>query len=219
MLRAMRAVVATLAVLVGVGACAPSRSEHSLDFDLIRVLPDARLHTDTIGEGKFAERATFVLVDAENTGREGANVTLAGELSDAAGASVGKLKAQSLYVPAGEQRTFVLIDAERKPRPTAASASIVVRGAQIPTSPLRVTIDHLREIEDDGKIVVQAIIGNDAKRAGTFMVIASFHDASGTPITRPFSMIRIDAHATQGVQFVGPPGSKRGTIFVGDAVY
>jgi hypothetical protein len=51
------------------------------------------------------------------------------------------------------------------------------------------------------------------------MVIASFHDAEGRPMTRPFSMIEIDRRASRPVQFVGPPGSKTGTIFVGDAIY
>jgi hypothetical protein len=215
MVRAMRAAMFVMAV----AACEPAKPARSLDFELIKVLPDARLHTDTIGEGKFAERATFVLVDAENTGHDGANVTLAGGLADASGAEVGKLKAQSLYIPPGEQRTFVLIDAERKPRPTAATASIFVRGAQIPSSPPRSSVEHIREIEDNGKIVVQATVGNSADRAGTFMVIASFHDADSTPMERPFSLIRIEAHQQQGVQFVGPVGSKHGTVYVGDAVY
>lgn len=211
----MRAIM----VLLGLAACEAPRSARSIDPDLVKVLPDARLHTDTVGEGKFAEQATFVLVDAENTGRDGAEITLAGELDDADGKLVSKLKAQSLYVPPGEQRTFALVDLERKPRPDAKTAKIMVRGARIPPSPPRLTVDHVREIEDNGKVVVQAIVGNDADRVGNFMVIASFHDATGTPMTRPFSMIRIDAHQTQGVQFVGPEGSKHGAIFVGDAVY
>jgi hypothetical protein len=51
------------------------------------------------------------------------------------------------------------------------------------------------------------------------MVIASFHDADGRPMTRPFSMIRVAGNDQQTVQFVGPAGSRHGTIFVGDAVF
>ena len=73
--------------------------------------------------------------------------------------------------------------------------------------------------DDYGKSVVQANLVNDADRIGQIMVIASFHDASGQPMTRPFEMIAIGRKETRPVQFVGPPGSKTGTIFVGDVVY
>jgi hypothetical protein len=199
-------------------ACAPGKT-HELDHDLIRVTGDARLRTDTIGEGRFEEQATFVLVDAENTAGDGSYVTLGGELDDASGTKVGELKAQSLWIPAGEQRTFALIDRERKPRPTAAGAKIYVRGASVPASPPVATIGELKEIEDNGKIVAQGIVHNAATRAGQIMVIASFHDAGGQPMTRPYAMVRVEAHGAQPVQFVGPPGSKHGTIFAGDAIY
>ena len=51
------------------------------------------------------------------------------------------------------------------------------------------------------------------------MVIGSFHDAHGQPMTRPFQMIEIAASDRRVVQFVGPEGSTRGTIFVGDVIY
>jgi hypothetical protein len=51
------------------------------------------------------------------------------------------------------------------------------------------------------------------------MVIASFHDAGGQPMTRPYDMVRVEANATQALQFVGPEGSKHGTIYVGDVIY
>jgi hypothetical protein len=35
-------------------------------------------------------------------------------------------------------------------------------------------------------------------------------------MTRPFSLLRVPAHAEQGVQFVSPPGAKHGTIYIGD---
>jgi hypothetical protein len=205
-------------VLIALLACEGSKTRE-LDRELIHVSPDARLRTDTVGEGKFEEQATFVLVDAENTGKEGAYITLNGELADAGGSVVGELRAQSLWIPAGEERTFALVDRERKPRPTAAAARIHVRGASIPAVPPPARVGELREVVDNGRIVVQGVLHNDGERAGNIMVIFSFHDAERRPMTRPFAMLRVEGHGTQPVQYVGPPGSVHGTAFVGDSVY
>jgi hypothetical protein len=213
--------IVALGVALGLFAfasCGPSKPAHQLDLDAIRVTGDARMRTDTVGDGKFASTATFVLVDAENTAGQGAYVTLAGELTDGP-AVIGALKPQSLWIPPHEIRTFALVDAERVARPAATSASIKVRGALVPDEPPRARIDELHSFDDDGKTVVQANLVNDADRIGQIMVIASFHDADGRPMTRPFQMIEIDRKQTKPVQFVGPQGSKRGTIYVGDVIY
>lgn len=205
-----------LAVLIG---CAKHEPTRQLDKNLIHVTSDARLRTDTVGGGQFTDLATFVLVEAENTASEGANVTLGGELTDEAGKTVGELRAQSLYVPAGETRTFALVDKQRKARPDAKAARIYVRGAQIVKNLPPVTIDGFRQLEDNGKTVVQAVVKNDADRGGNIMVIATFYDAQGKPMTRPFSMLWVEKHGQLPVQFAGPPGSTRGTIFLGDIAY
>lgn len=210
------------AALVVVGlvlGCSHSRPARNLDLDRIRVLDDARLRTDTVGEGKFASTASFVLVDAENAADEGAHVTLGGEFTDATGATIGQLKAQSLWIPPHEARTFALVDRQRVARPTAAAARIKVYGAVIPEEPPRAQITELHSFDDRGKIVVQAYLVNTADRPGQIMVIGAFHDGHGQPMTRPFQLIDIAANDRRVVQFVGPEGSTRGTIFVGDAVY
>jgi hypothetical protein len=199
-------------------ACEPSKSRE-LDHERIHVIDNARLRTDLVGEGKFEEQATFVLVDAANDAGESAYVTLAGELDDASGAKVGDLRAQSLWIPAGEQRTFALVDRAHEPRPTAAAAKVFVRGATTPGSPPAATVDDQRQLVDDGKIVVQGTLRNPAARGGNIMVIASFHDGDGRPMTRPFAMVHVEANGAQAVQFVGPPGSKQGALYVGDSVY
>ena len=129
------------------------------------------------------------------------------------------IKAQSLWVPAGERRLFALVDDERKERPASTSARIVVRGALVPESPPRARIEQLHAFDDYGKVVVQANLVNEADRIGKVVVISAFHDANGRPMTRPFQIIEIDKKQTKTVQFVGPPGSKTGTIFVGDVAY
>lgn len=212
----MRALSFVVAIALAVAGCAKKRAE--LDHDLIRVTSDARLRTDTIGEGKHVELATFVLVEAENTSTQGAYVTLTGELADAAGTTIGELRPQSLWVPGGEVRTFALIDRERKPRPDAKGARIRVRGAQI-AQPPPAHIDGFRQVSDGDKVVLQGALVNDADRGGSIMVIASFYGADGRPMTRPFSVIFVGPKGNQPIQFVGPIGSTRGTIFIGDIAY
>ena len=206
------------------GACASSKPARQLDLDAIRVTGDARLRTDTVGEGQFASTATFVLIDAANTASEGAYVTLGGDLLGPGagmegGDVLGHLKPQSLWIPAGERRTFALVDTERLPRPASTSARIVVRGALVPDEPPKARITDLHVFDDYGKTVVQANLVNDADRLGQIIVIASFHDVDGRPMTRPFQMIQIDGKQTRPVQFVGPQGSRTGTIYVGDVIY
>lgn len=215
----MRVVTLLLAMVAVLGACSERTPQRELSLDAIRVTGDFKVRTDTIGDGGHATTATFLLVDAENTAGEGAYVTLAGALVDAGGATVGQLKPQSLWIPPGERRTFALVDTERVPRPTSTSARIEVKGAKIPPDPPRARIEQLHVFDDYGKAVVQANLVNDAARPGRIMVIAAFHDANGQPMTRPFEMMPIGGKQTRPLQFVGPPGSKTGTIFVGDVVY
>jgi hypothetical protein len=217
-----KALLARLLLAVAVAASVPScrHPDHQLDLDAIRVRwRDARMRTDTVGDGKFASTATFVLVDAENAAEQGAYVTLGGELTDGDGATLGLLKPQSLWIPPHALRTFALVDRERVARPAATSARITVSGALIPDTPPRAEISELHSFDDGGKVVVQAYLVNAADRRGQVMVVGAFHDDRDRPMTRPFQMIEIAARERRVVQFVGPAGSKKGTIFVGDTIY
>ncbi|HWU89146.1 MAG TPA: hypothetical protein VN253_17895 [Kofleriaceae bacterium] len=211
--------VLAAAVLVGGAACKRREAAKGLDLELIRVSTDAVLRTDTVGGGAFTDTATFVLVDAENHGEVGAYVTLGGALVEQGGAEVGELKAQSLWIPAGESRTFALVDAERKPRPAARTVRIEVRGAVVPDDPPRARIEELHRFVDQDRLVVQAYLVNDADRIGQIVVIGAFHDEANRPMTRPFELVEIAPRSRQVVKFISPPRAKRGTIFVGDAVY
>jgi hypothetical protein len=222
MRRARRSVLAAVAaawILGASGACRRREEPRQLDLALIRVSSDARMRTDTVGDGAFQDTATFVLVDAENRAAEGAHVTLGGALVDASGRDTGTLKPQSLWIPAGASRTFALVDAERKPRPDAELARVEVRGALVPRDPPRARIEELHSFVDQDRIIVQAYLVNDAERIGRIVVIGAFHDEANRPMTRPFDLIEVAARSRQVVRFIGPSGSKRGTIFVGDAVY
>lgn len=214
----MRILLAAL-IVAACPACRDTAPKQRLDLDLIEVSGDARMRTDTIGGGAFTDTATFVLVDARNRADKGAHVTLGGALTDAAGAEAGALAPQSLWIPPGESRTFALIDSERKPRPTAKAARIEVRGALIPDDPPRARIEELHTFKSDDRVIVQAYAVNGADRLGQIMVIGVFHDAQNRPMTRPFELVTIAAGERRVVKFVGPSGSVRGAIFLGDAVY
>lgn len=215
-------------LLIALVACSKSEStSKQLDPTVIEVVDNARLRTDTVGDGKFQSESTFVLVDAKNPTSDGAYITLAGDLLGDGGTKVGTLKAQSLWVPAGETRTFALVDSERVPRPATTSAKIVVTGALVTHDPPRMEITDLHTFVDktteNGKpisrVVAQASLLNRANRIGKVIVIASFHGEDGRPITRPYQVLELDRLAATNVQFVGPAGSTTGTIFVGDIIY
>lgn len=212
-----------LVLILGLGsfwACARSEPRsRQLDVGAIEVVDNAKLRTDTVGEGKFASESTFVLVDAANPTPDGAYVTLAGQLKDEGGAVIGQLNPQSLWIPSGQRRTFALVDTERVPRPTTTSARIVVAGALVPADPPRVHVTELHEFLDNGRIVAQAYVVNETDRIGKAIVIAAFHGPNDVPMTRPFQVLEIPAKQKQAVQFVGPAGSTKGTIFIGDVVF
>lgn len=232
-----------LLLLLAVVACGKSEPKRELDLEQIEVL-GATMRTDTVGGGEFTDTATFVLVDAKNRASEGAYVTLGGELVAADNTKVGDLIVQSIWIPAGETRTFALVDTERKSRPNATKARAKVRGASVFPPPLA-RIEELVTHDDHGQMVIAAYLVNDAPGEGTVMVVAVFHDAAGRPLTRPFNVVKIagkEGHgpeinpATPGncpdaaenriplaskcpIQFIGPKGAARGTIFVGDTFY
>lgn len=212
--------VALFAVsLVTTTAGCQSPVARPIDPDLVWVSSDARVRTDTVGDGQFASQATFVLVDAENRGAEPAMITLGGTFRDERGEVVGELNAESLWVPAGGRRLFALVDKERIARPTARGAQILVSGAKVANRPPIMRVEGNTTFDDYGKVVAQAKLVNDADRAGRAMVLAAFYEAGGMPMARPFTIVPIAAKSTLPLQLVGPPGSKSGTIFLGDLVY
>lgn len=205
-------------VLALVTSCKHSDPAKHLPFEEI-VVDHARLRTDEVGVGKWAENSAYVLADAKNAATSGAYVTLAGEMVDGAGRIISKLRPQSIWIPPGERRTFALVDAERKPRPEAKGARVFVRGALVPKTPPPAHVEELHTFDDHGQLVLQAYVVNTADRATTLTVLASFHDADDLPIERPFSILQIGPAAKEAVRFIGPKGSKKGLIYVGEAVY
>jgi hypothetical protein len=210
--------VALAAVLTAISGCQPAPSA-ALDPALIWVSSDAKVRTDTVGDGAFASQATFVLVDAENRSPQAAMITLAGTFRDGAGVTIGTLRPESLWVPAGQRRLFALVDRDRLARPGARGAQILVSGAKVAARPPIMRVTAQSSYDDYGKLVTRARLVNDADRPGRAMVFSSFYDARHQPMARPFSLIPIAAKSELPLQLVGPPGSRFGEIFLGDIVY
>tara|TARA_R110002073_G_scaffold225022_15_gene385707 strand:+ start:5271 stop:5969 length:699 start_codon:yes stop_codon:yes gene_type:complete len=177
------------------------------------------LHTGTVGTGEHEGHATYVLVDATNPSKLDLAVTLAGSFLDGDGKEVGKIQRQSLRIPAGGTRTFALVDGEQSAHANASGATIEVSSAVQLDYPQQIIITDLNENEDNGRIVVAGYVTNTVERIGKALVFATFYNKEGKPMERPSTLFRLERKARRGVQFVGPPGSVRATLSVGDIVY
>jgi hypothetical protein len=188
-----------------------------VDHALVAVSPKLTLRTDAMGDS--GKQATFVLVDADNHANQELLVVLGGDLVDAHGAVVGHLRKDELRIPPGGRRTFALVDDHVTARPSATGATIVVESASLPSgpSPVKVTDGHV--YADQGRTVASAYVVNETDHPATSIVIAGFYDADGKPMTRPYEVMSIGGGARRTAQFVGPPGSKSGYIFVGETAY
>lgn len=207
-----------IGLALAAASCQVPRAE-ALDPELISVSPKVTMRTDTVGEGEHSANASFVLVEAENRGTQAATVSLSGTFRDEHGETLGVLRAESLWMPAGGRRLFALVDRDRQPRPTARGAQIVVSGVRAAPRPPIMHIEGERSHDDFGKIIVYGTLVNDADRAGRAMLFGAFFDDKDKPMTRPFVVVPIAAKSTLPVHLVGPAGSRRGALYLGDLVY
>ena len=177
------------------------------------------VHAGLVGTGKYEKRATYVLVDAANPGDIDLSVTLGGQFLDQDNQVVGQIARQSLRIPAKGTRTFALVDDQREAHASATGATIEVTSAVQLDYEEQITITDLHEYQDGDRIVVKGYVKNTVGRIGKAVVFATFYDAEERPMKRPSTVFRLERHARRGVQFVGPPGSVRATLSVGDIVY
>ncbi|MCG8419590.1 MAG: hypothetical protein MJE77_16790 [Proteobacteria bacterium] len=177
------------------------------------------LRHDRVGHGKWQSQATFVLADAHNTDKRDLLVTLRAVFVDRHGAQVGISDSQSLRIPAGGVRTFALVDNQQRVRTHATSARVEVMGAYAPDHPPPVQITDGKVYRDGDRVVVNAMVRNAVERPVHVIVIAGFYDRDGKPMTRPFTSMYVPGDGNHPAEFVGPPGSVKGYIFVGDMVY
>ena len=217
-----RTALLILVVATGVAPACKKASWQQREVDHALVTVDKEhinLRHDTVGEGRFESQASFVLVDARNTHDTDLMVTLTGELVDGGGNPVGKLRMESLRIPAGGLRTFALIDAENALRPSATSARLEVTGAWVPGFPPPVVVSEGSVTRSDDRMVVAGTVHNTADRHVKVIVFAGFYAADGTPMTRPFTLMQLAGKSSHPAEFVGPPGASKGYLFIGQAIY
>jgi hypothetical protein len=185
--------------------------------------PNVRAERERMGAQGYdvgdapAVSSSYVLVDAENRSVHDAYVTLDGTLSG--GEQKAELKAESLFVPAGGIRTFLLLDDELKPREWATGVNVKVVGALIAKFPPSMAISDENVFTDGDHVVAAATVTSTVKAYLRGIVHCAFHDAAQKPIGRGHAILELEGGATSNVRFVGPRGSKTATIFAGDATY
>jgi|JI6StandDraft_1071083.scaffolds.fasta_scaffold46543_1 hypothetical protein len=215
-----RTLVAFAAAAAALAACERTAPPRRIESSLIAIDHErVVVRTDVVGVDRFASRATFVIVDAQNRGDRDAEVTLGGVLVDADGQEVGTLRPESLHIPRRARRTFALVDRDRAERKTATAARVDLRGAREPrfADPITITNGHI--YPDGDRVVVVGMVKNTSDRACIAMVLAGFHDRDGRPMTRPFAAFELGAGAERPARFVGPDGSHAGYLFVGEITY
>jgi hypothetical protein len=181
------------------------------------------LHHGPVGLGEFEKVASYVLVDAKNISDRDLDVTLGGHLTNGKGDTVGMVDKQSLRIPAGEVRTFALVDENQRKHEDAGGARVEVSSALRVKFPQAVKIEEVHVYPDPhptgDRVVVAGYAHNTAKVEAAAVVIASFYDREGKPMKRPSSTFRLASGGRRGVQFVGPPGSTRAALYVGQVVH
>lgn len=221
-MKAMRVITAAALIALVVGGCRKGKAwqEREVDHALVRLDTEhLTLRHDTVGHDQWESQATFALIDAHNTHTEDLLVTLGGEFVSADGTVVGTIRPESLRIPAGGMRTFAMVEHDQALRPEASTARVRVQGAYVPDYVPPVQITDGQAYMDNGRAVVNAWVRNAMERPTTVLILAGFHDAQGKPLTRPFTTMYLPGDGKHPAFFVGPPGSVKGYIFVGDMVY
>ena len=200
-------------------ACDAPKPHAQLSASEVVVSSNANLRIGPIGEEQEAAAASFVLVDAENRSTHDAYVTLVGEFADADGHAIVGLRPEELFIPAGQSRTYALVDEKLRSEPNAKGAQVRVRTASVASFAPSVHVSDLNVFHDQGRAVVAANITNEIDKTAQVVVLAAFHDAAGKPLIRPFQVMPMGGKVTKVARFVGPPGSTDGTIYIGEVTY
>lgn len=216
----LAAILGGAVVAVGCGDRDRRNSGREVDPSAVHVLADKLvLRSDKVGHDQWQSEATFVLADAKNLSAEDLMVTLGGDLLDDAGVVVGNLRSESLRIPAGGQRTFALVEFNNTKIAAAVSAHLRMEGAYVPNYPPGVIVEDGHAYKDGSRVVVTANIVNITDRTVKVIVVGGFYGQGDLPLQRPFTVFKLGAKAKHPAQFVGPEGSTKGYIFVGDAVF
>ncbi len=210
-----------LCALLALGCSKRSWDDDAVDPSLVEIdTAKYRIRTDILGSGNGPLSATFVLVSARNRSAHDLIVDIGGDLLSASGTSLAPLQADELRVPAGGERVFALVDKARKPRPGAKTAALrVVSARKVRYAPEVVITDGNVYLDSDRVVAAGYVKNTVADRPVRILVAAAFFDATGRPMTRPFTVIKLQGGQKQAARFVGPVGSAKGMLFVGQIAY
>ncbi|MBP6632847.1 MAG: hypothetical protein KBG28_29900 [Kofleriaceae bacterium] len=207
---------AACAVLLALGCKGAGTAE--LPEGTVVVSDKAHLRTDVLGDPAAGQRSTFILVDADNRGSVDAYVTVDGEMAAADGRT-WPLVGERLFIPAGATRTFVLLDEAKAERPEATGAQVRALRALPAPRPLAMVVSDLHVFTDGDKMVAAATVTNTIDKPGQAMVLAPFHDRDGRPMARQHTLVKLGGGKQLNVRFVGPVGSTKADIVVGEILY
>jgi hypothetical protein len=177
------------------------------------------VHEDTSvlrqgGVGTIGQRdATYVFVDVDNKGADDRQVAVTGTLVDSSGATVAQLSLDELRIPAGKTRTFALV--ATPPAPNAASVKLVVQTARKDVGVEPLVVSDIKPEPDGEYLGASALVTNNETGEAKATVIASFHDADGRIVGRPFTTVSIPAHGQKRVTFDGRKNAVTVDVFVG----
>jgi hypothetical protein len=159
--------------------------------------------------------STYVLVDVDNQGAEDRMVAVDGTLKDKDGRELVPLAIDELRVPARSQRTFALVGAAAE---TAVGAEVKVRRAEVvKDEPIYVT--DMQTERDGEALAATCRIKNTLERQAVVTVVASFHDAAGKIVARPFSILQVAPKSSRPFRFDGPKDATQAAIYVGDTMF
>ncbi len=220
MVRIVTALAFALTLSSTVGCDGPNRFKPTqMGGGVVEVhAADAVLTHGEVGAGQFKGPGTYVLVDALNPLGVDLEVTLGGDLVNGAGERVGALNRESLRIPARGRRTFALVHHDGQVT-AATGADIRVEASQIAKHPPAVTLADANVARDGDRVIVRANLINETDREVITVVVAGFYDENGKIMNRPFTVLTIPGDWKTPAQFVGPHGSAKGYLFVGEQVY
>ena len=206
---------AALAALVACGKASPTAEP--VPAGLAVVDGTATVRHGAVGGRVNRQDTTYVLVDVENDSGTDRVVAVDGTLKDAAGKDLGPLAVDEMRVPAGQIRTFALLFT-RVAR-EGAGAAVRVRRAEAVTYPEPVTIALVEAARDGDVYAVTARAKNTLARHALATVCATFYDAGGAILARPFIGLELDPSASRPYRFDGPKEAVRAAVFVYEVTF
>lgn len=213
-----RLFVAAAAASLVAAACSKRRAVR-VPSGVIEIGEQVRVKTGPVGAGKHEADVTYALIDATNHGDRDVVVALGGSLLDAGGNELGPTRPEVLRIPAGKTRMFALVDRAGRRLSEADGAAIELVGAHYAEHDRVVSISQKSVRDDQGRAVASGYVENRGHGAATIMVIAAFYDARQRPLERAATALRIDPGYGRSAQLVGPPGSRRAALYLGDVGY